>query len=109
MVTLGLRRVEESVAAKHPALPQYAACQSHAFAKGLGAFVAAAGSAASYAVTRAETQKCADFWVFLETGRALRERGLREATPRPPENLPSPEDGEPAAPPRRNQYGDVME
>uniref|UniRef100_A0A8C2TYB8 Transmembrane protein 141 n=1 Tax=Coturnix japonica TaxID=93934 RepID=A0A8C2TYB8_COTJA len=28
----------------------------------------AAGSLASYTVTRAETQKCSDFWIYLETG-----------------------------------------
>uniref|UniRef100_A0A8B9IAQ7 Transmembrane protein 141 n=2 Tax=Anser TaxID=8842 RepID=A0A8B9IAQ7_9AVES len=94
MVNLGLRRVEESVAAKHPALQQYAACQSHAFMKGIGTFLAgsgaafavqklvskklpyslqwnllvsvAAGSLASYMVTKAETQKCSDFWIYLE-------------------------------------------
>ncbi|KAM6316038.1 transmembrane protein 141 [Podargus strigoides] len=43
MVNLGLRRVEDSVAAKHPALQQYAACQSHAFMKGIGTFLAEAG------------------------------------------------------------------
>lgn len=66
MVHLGLRRVEDSVAAKHPvraepggagrggaggagtpvltvspqALQQYAACQAHAFMKGIGTFLA---------------------------------------------------------------------
>uniref|UniRef100_A0A8C6JJT6 Uncharacterized protein n=2 Tax=Melopsittacus undulatus TaxID=13146 RepID=A0A8C6JJT6_MELUD len=97
MVTLGLRRVEDEVAAKHPALQQYAACQSYAFLKGIGTFLAgsgaafavqklvnrkvpyslqwslllagAAGSLASYMVTRAETQKCSDFWMYLETGK----------------------------------------
>uniref|UniRef100_A0A8B9QV31 Transmembrane protein 141 n=2 Tax=Anas TaxID=8835 RepID=A0A8B9QV31_ANAPL len=94
MGNLGLQRVDESVAARHPALRQYAACQSHAFMKGIGAFVAgsgaafavqklvnkklpyalqynlllsvAAGSLASYMVTKAETQKCSDFWIYLE-------------------------------------------
>uniref|UniRef100_A0A8C3JWI0 Transmembrane protein 141 n=1 Tax=Calidris pygmaea TaxID=425635 RepID=A0A8C3JWI0_9CHAR len=94
MVNLGLRRVEDGVAAKHPALQQYAACQSHAFMKGIGAFLAGSGAAfavqklvnkklpyslqwslllaagtgslASYVVTRAETQKCSDFWIYLE-------------------------------------------
>ncbi|NXD15779.1 TM141 protein, partial [Nothocercus nigrocapillus] len=69
-----------------------------------------AGSVASYAVTRAETQKCTDFWVFLETGQSLRERALDDGISQPPENLPSPESGEtPAAPLRRNKYGDVVE
>ncbi|XP_074701984.1 transmembrane protein 141 isoform X4 [Strix aluco] len=129
MVTLGLRRVEDSVAAKHPALQQYAACQSHAFLKGIGTFLAgsgaafaaqklllrklphrpqwslllAAGSVASYVVTRAETQKCSDFWLYLETGQSPQELTTAE-------NLPSPEDRENVAPPvRRNKYGDVVE
>ncbi|NXT93789.1 TM141 protein, partial [Anhinga rufa] len=33
----------------------------------------AAGSLASYVVTRAETQKCSDFWIYLETGKSLQE------------------------------------
>ncbi|XP_038011945.1 transmembrane protein 141 isoform X2 [Motacilla alba alba] len=155
MVNLGVRRVEDDVAAKHPALQQYAACQSHAFMKGIGTFLAgtgrsshsgiplgrspraagtsrpcpvtpasvsagsgaafavqklarqklpyspqcslllaaAAGSLGSYVVTRAETQKCSNFWIYLET-----------------ENLPSAEDRDGAATlVRRNRYGDVME
>ncbi|XP_039575839.1 transmembrane protein 141 isoform X2 [Passer montanus] len=95
MVNLGVRRVEDDVAARHPALQQYAACQSHAFMKGIGTFLAgsgaafavqnmarqklpyslqwslllaaAAGSLGSYVVTRAETQKCSNFWIYLET------------------------------------------
>ncbi|XP_031986768.1 transmembrane protein 141 isoform X2 [Corvus hawaiiensis] len=158
MVNLGVRRVEDDVAAKHPALQQYAACQSHAFMKGIGTFLAgtgrsshlgiaravlgrspgaagtsrpcpvtsapvsagsgaafavqklarqklpyshqwslllaaAAGSLGSYVVTRAETQKCSNFWIYLET-----------------ENLPSAEDGDGAATSvRKNRYGDVVE
>ncbi|XP_074779532.1 transmembrane protein 141 [Athene noctua] len=138
MVTLGLRRVEDSVAAKHPALQQYAACQSHAFMKGIGTFLAgsgaafaaqklllrrlpyrpqwslllaaAAGSVASYAVTRAETQKCSDFWLYLETGKSPQELTSAGSVSRPTENLPSPEDRENTAlPVRRNKYGDVVE
>ncbi|TRZ12719.1 hypothetical protein HGM15179_014367 [Zosterops borbonicus] len=45
MVNLGVRRVEDDVAAKHPALQQYAACQSHAFMKGIGTFLAGSGAA----------------------------------------------------------------
>ncbi|XP_074701986.1 transmembrane protein 141 isoform X6 [Strix aluco] len=110
MVTLGLRRVEDSVAAKHPALQQYAACQSHAFLKGIGTFLAAAGSVASYVVTRAETQKCSDFWLYLETGQSPQELTTAGRVAQPTENLPSPEDRENVAPPvRRNKYGDVVE
>ncbi|KAM6399857.1 transmembrane protein 141 isoform 2-T2 [Rhynochetos jubatus] len=131
MVNLGLRRVEDSVAAKHPALQQYAACQSHAFMKGIGTFLAgsgatfavlklankkvlyslqwslllagAAGSLASYVVTRAETQKCSDFWIYLETGKTPQELAMTE-------NLACSEDRESSAPPaRRNKYGDIVE
>ncbi|KAM6110471.1 transmembrane protein 141 isoform 2-T2 [Pterocles gutturalis] len=136
MVNLGLRRVEESVAAKHPALQQYAACQSHAFMKGVGTFLAgsgaafavqklagrrlpyspqwslllAGGSIASYVVTRAETQKCSDFWIYLETGKSPQELAVAGGVSQPTENLPSPEDREDVAPPvRRNKYGDVVE
>nr|XP_026652170.1 transmembrane protein 141 isoform X3 [Zonotrichia albicollis] len=101
MVNLGVRRVEDDVAARHPALQQYAACQSHAFMKGIGTFLAgsgaafavqkmarqklpyslqwslllaaAAGSLGSYVVTRAETQKCSNFWIYLETGKSPQE------------------------------------
>ncbi|XP_048208928.1 transmembrane protein 141 [Perognathus longimembris pacificus] len=96
MVTLGLSRVDDAVAAKHPGLGEYAACQSGAFVKGVFALVsgtgaalglqmfiqrrfpyplrwsllaaAVAGSVASYGVTRVETQKCSNLWLFLETG-----------------------------------------
>ncbi|XP_075026267.1 transmembrane protein 141 isoform X1 [Calonectris borealis] len=182
MVNLGLRRVEDSVAAKHPALQQYAACQSHAFMKGIGTFLAgtawpgsprcppappgrspglraagraaragpwpvtaprprvsagsgaafavqklvnkklpyslqwslllagATGSLASYVVTRAETQKCSDFWIYLETGKSPQELAMAGRVSQPAENLPSPEDRESAAlPARRNKYGDLVE
>ncbi|KAM9176375.1 transmembrane protein 141 isoform 2-T2 [Mergus octosetaceus] len=137
MGNLGLRRVDESVAAKHPALRQYAACQSHAFVKGIGAFLAgsgaafavqkvvnkklpyalqynlllsvAAGSLASYMVTKAETQKCSDFWIYLETGKSPQEHTMADGLSQPTESL-SPEDAERAAPPvRRNKYGDIVE
>ncbi|XP_027752748.1 transmembrane protein 141 isoform X2 [Empidonax traillii] len=138
MVNLGLRRVEDDVAAKHPALQQYAACQSHAFMKGIGTFLAgsgaaftvqklarqklpyssqwslllaaAAGSLASYVVTRAETQKCSDFWIYLETGKSPQELGVTGGVSQPSENLLSTEDRDSATlPVRRNRYGDVVE
>ncbi|XP_004714551.2 transmembrane protein 141 isoform X1 [Echinops telfairi] len=96
MVTLGLSRVDDAVAAKHPGLGEYAACQSNAFLKGILTFVTGTGAAlglqmllhrkrpyplqwsvlvamvsgslASYGVTRVETQKCNNLWLFLETG-----------------------------------------
>ncbi|XP_057266583.1 transmembrane protein 141 isoform X2 [Pezoporus wallicus] len=135
MVTLGVRRVEDEVAAKHPALQQYAACQSHAFLKGIGTFLAgsgavfavqklvtrkvpyslqwslllAGGSLASYVVTRAETQKCSDFWIYLETGKFPQELAMAGRVSQPAD-LPSPEDRGSAAPlVRKNKYGDVVE
>ncbi|NXJ95654.1 TM141 protein, partial [Corythaixoides concolor] len=71
---------------------------------------AATGSLASYVVTRAETQKCSDFWIYLETGRSPQELATAGGVSQPTENPPSPEDGDSAAPPvRRNKYGDVVE
>nr|XP_017519953.2 transmembrane protein 141 isoform X2 [Manis javanica] len=97
MVNLGLSRVDDTVAAKHPGLEEYAACQSFAFTKGIVTFVTGtsgtfglqmfirrkfpyslqwnvlvavvAGSMASYWVTRVESQKCSNLWLFLETGK----------------------------------------
>ncbi|XP_075435233.1 transmembrane protein 141 isoform X2 [Ascaphus truei] len=45
MVNLGLSRVDDVVAAKHPGLPEYARCQSHAFMKGMGTFITGTGAA----------------------------------------------------------------
>ncbi|NWS59863.1 TM141 protein, partial [Chunga burmeisteri] len=70
----------------------------------------ATGSLASYVVTSAETQKCSDFWIYLETGKSPQELAMAGRASQPTENLPSPEDSESAAPPvRRNKYGDVVE
>lgn len=97
MVNIGLSRVDDAVAAKHPGLQTYAACQSHAFMKGTGTFILGAvgliaaqkalqrklpyalqwnllisvvlSSVGSYSVTRWETQKCSDLWMLLETGK----------------------------------------
>ncbi|XP_010133171.1 PREDICTED: transmembrane protein 141, partial [Buceros rhinoceros silvestris] len=67
-------------------------------------------SLASYLVTRAETQKCSDFWIYLETGKSPQELATADRVSQPAENLPSPEDRERAAAPvRRNKYGDVVE
>ncbi|NXN41865.1 TM141 protein, partial [Rhinoptilus africanus] len=70
----------------------------------------ATGSLASYVVTRAETQKCSDFWIYLETGKSPQELAMAGRVSQPAENLPSPEDGESMAQPvRRNKYGDIVE
>ncbi|NXG43451.1 TM141 protein, partial [Psilopogon haemacephalus] len=70
----------------------------------------ATGSLASYVVTRAETQKCSDFWLYLETGKSPQELAEAGGSSRPTGSLPSPEDrGSAAVPVRRNEYGDVIE
>ncbi|KAM5298573.1 transmembrane protein 141 [Ctenodactylus gundi] len=103
MVNLGLSRVDDAVAARHPGLGEYAACQSSAFMKGVFTFVTGtggtfglqmvlqrrfpypmqwsllvavvAGSVASYGVTRVESQKCSNLWLFLETGKLPKDMG----------------------------------
>ncbi|XP_075690252.1 transmembrane protein 141 isoform X2 [Rhinoderma darwinii] len=45
MVNLGLSRVDDNVAAKHPGLQRYAACQSQAFMKGVLTFITGTGAA----------------------------------------------------------------
>ncbi|KAJ0013083.1 hypothetical protein NQD34_017417 [Periophthalmus magnuspinnatus] len=123
MVNLGITRVDDAVAAKHPGLQTYAACQSHAFMKGTGTFILGAtglfaaqkalktklplqwnllisivlSSVASYTVTRWETQKCSDLWLLLETGKV---------PDRSPSQVTKPED---PAPSGNTKYGDVME
>ncbi|XP_063067374.1 transmembrane protein 141 [Engraulis encrasicolus] len=127
MVNIGMTKVDDAVAAKHPGLQRYAACQSHAFMKGVGTFIVGTGtlfflqrvvqkrlpyplqwnllvsivssSLGSYAVTRWETKKCTDLWVYLETG-SYPDRTVPEEEP------PAP--AEPAGP-KKTVYGDVME
>ncbi|XP_068106016.1 transmembrane protein 141 [Hyperolius riggenbachi] len=94
MVNLGISRVDDEVAARHPGLAQYASCQSKAFIKGVATFVTGtgillliqdvlkrrlpypkkwnillsvvAGSVTSYIITKHETEKCARLWSYLE-------------------------------------------
>ncbi|NWI43484.1 TM141 protein, partial [Picathartes gymnocephalus] len=71
---------------------------------------AAAGSLGSYVVTRAETQKCSNFWIYLETGKSPQELTVAGRVSQPAENLPSAEDRDSAATlVRRNKYSDVVE
>ncbi|XP_042333684.1 transmembrane protein 141 [Sceloporus undulatus] len=131
MVNVGISRVEEGVAARHPGLQEYTACQSYAFMKGMGAFVTGSGvafilqklnrkmpyplhwnilvsfvlgSVASYAVTQRETQKCSDLWIFLETDYQRPPNASKEGV------LPSsnPKDTAEAGV-KKNRYGDVVE
>ncbi|XP_051022266.1 transmembrane protein 141 [Acomys russatus] len=113
MVNLGLSRVDDTVAAKHPGLEEYAVCQSNAFMKGVFTLVTGAGatffclqmfikrrfpypvqwsflvsavvgSVASYRVTRMESQKCSDLWLFLETGQLPKDVRTGEKSPLTP-------------------------
>ncbi|XP_065428365.1 transmembrane protein 141 isoform X1 [Chrysemys picta bellii] len=61
-----------------------------------------AGSVASYTVTRVETRKCSNLWIYLETGQSP--QGVAK------ENLHSPDPTENAETRvRGNKYGDNME
>lgn len=128
MVNLGLTKVDDAVAAKHPGLASYAACQSHAFMKGTGTFIIGAASLfaiqkvlqrklpyplqwnllvsivgsslGSYAVTRWETQKCSDLWLLLETGKV---------PDRSPPQVSKPEVPKEPKESGKTKYGDVME
>ncbi|XP_066569395.1 transmembrane protein 141 isoform X2 [Amia ocellicauda] len=127
MVNIGLSRVDDALAVKHPGLQQYTACQSHAFMKGTGTFLlgtsavfavqralhrrlpfpphwnlllsVVVGSVCSYTVTRWETQRCSDLWLYLETGQLAEGRG-EEPLPA----APSVEAG-----PKTTRYGDAMD
>lgn len=43
----------------------------------------AAGSLGSYVVTRAETQKCSNFWIYLETGKSPQELAVTGGVSQP--------------------------
>ncbi|XP_033007978.1 transmembrane protein 141 [Lacerta agilis] len=130
MVNVGLSRVDEAVAAKHPGLQEYTACQSYAFMKGMGTFITVsgmafalqkfirkihyplqwnillsfvAGSVASYTVTRWETQRCSDLWIFLESKQPSVPDVAKEKVP----HLDPQKETEASA--KRNKYGDVMD
>uniref|UniRef100_A0A8D0GQB1 Transmembrane protein 141 n=1 Tax=Sphenodon punctatus TaxID=8508 RepID=A0A8D0GQB1_SPHPU len=130
MVYVGLSRVDDAVAAKHPGLQEYTACQSYAFMKGTGSFITgigaafflqkminkklpyplqwsillslAAGSVTSYAVTRVESQKCADLWIYLETGQSPQELAREKAPDLDPKDAT-------VTGAKRNKYGDVLD
>ncbi|NWV37360.1 TM141 protein, partial [Grantiella picta] len=71
---------------------------------------AAAGSLGSYVVTRAETQKCSNFWIYLETGKSPQELAMTGGMSQTAGNLPSVEDRDSTATlVRRNRFGDVVE
>ncbi|XP_073696125.1 transmembrane protein 141 [Garra rufa] len=108
-------------------LQQYAACQSYAFMKGTASFILGtaglffaqrvlqkripyplqwnilvsivSSSVFSYSVTRWETMKCSDLWLFLETGNVPDRNSSKE-----PLQIPAT-----PANPKVTQYGDAME
>lgn len=125
-----LEHVDEAVAAKQPGLQEYTACQSYAFMKGIGTFITGTGvafalqklnrklsyplqwhllvslvvgSVASYAVTRWETQRCSDLWLFLESKPTLQDAAKEQAP-----GLLDPK-AKAEAGVKRNKYGDVVE
>ncbi|KYO23120.1 transmembrane protein 141 isoform B [Alligator mississippiensis] len=94
MVNVGLSRVDDAVAAKHPALPEYVACQSRAFVKGMSALVAGTG------VVLVLQNMISKRWPY-----ALQWKMLLSV-----EKLPSPEPTEDAeSRVKRNKYGDEVE
>ncbi|KAM9841798.1 transmembrane protein 141 [Aulostomus maculatus] len=128
MVNIGLSRVDDAVAAKHPGLQSYAACQSRAFMAGTGTFIlGTAGlftiqkvlqkklpyplqwnlfisilvsSVSSYTVTRWETQKCSDLWLLLETGK------VPDRSPQTPPEVHTEDEAKDTG---KTKYGDVMQ
>ncbi|XP_055056995.1 transmembrane protein 141 [Misgurnus anguillicaudatus] len=129
MVNLGLSKVDDAIVAKHPGLQQYAACQSYAFMKGTASFLlgttglffvqralqkrisyplqwnvlvsVVASSLFSYSVTRWETKKCSDLWLFIETGNVPDRSSLKKEEETSTRTSP--------AKPKVTQYGDVIE
>ncbi|XP_031807855.1 transmembrane protein 141 isoform X4 [Sarcophilus harrisii] len=73
-------------------------CPSPVPAGGVHSASLVAGSVGSYAVTRVETQKCSDLWLFLETGQLPPDRSPEQAS----QGCSDPEQ-------KKNQYGDVLE
>ncbi|XP_072285937.1 transmembrane protein 141 [Pyxicephalus adspersus] len=128
MVNLGLSRVDDELAAKHPGITSYASCQSQAFMKGVVTFVTGtgiamliqsafnkrlpypmkwnillsvvAGSVASYTVTKRETEKCSRLWIYLEKGDQVQLHNTETRQTSETEQKYSK---------TRNKYGDVIE
>ncbi|XP_075041503.1 transmembrane protein 141 isoform X1 [Mixophyes fleayi] len=121
-------RLKEALVQKHPGLPGYTSCQSQAFMKGVVTFISGTGGAlliqtvlgkrlpyplqwkillsvvtgsvASYTVTKIETEKCANRWLYLETEQApqLHDKGVQQTS-----------DTETQSIIKRNKYGDKVE
>ncbi|XP_047554958.1 transmembrane protein 141 isoform X2 [Lutra lutra] len=92
MVNLGLSRVDVAVAAKHPGLGEYAACQSKAFVKGIFSFVAGAvrsPSSEAGSLTAAVGAQAVDRLADGDLGSGRHRRRLRPADVRP-EEVPVP-------------------
>nr|XP_031306814.1 coiled-coil domain-containing protein 183 isoform X3 [Camelus dromedarius] len=83
MVNLGLSRVDDAVANKHPGLGEYAACQSNAFMKGIFTFVT--GTGATFGLQLLVQRKCAypfqwNVLVAVEQCQALQIQAVKEKT-----------------------------
>nr|XP_013011270.1 coiled-coil domain-containing protein 183-like isoform X5 [Cavia porcellus] len=83
MVNLGLSRVDDAVAAKHPGLGEYAACQSSAFMKGVLTLVAGTGGTFGLQILIQRKFPYPMQWsllVAVEQCRALQIQGMKEKT-----------------------------
>ncbi|XP_078472145.1 transmembrane protein 141 [Lampetra fluviatilis] len=134
MVSIGLARVDDSVAGRHPGLQSYSACTSFALMKGTAVLVLGTpamvflqsllkkrlpygfqwniltsvlvSSVVSYSITRREVGKCGENWIRFEKGELPQD--LTDAVERPEGASPS-AGSEHETAPGRTKYGDVLE
>ncbi|XP_032829218.1 transmembrane protein 141 isoform X1 [Petromyzon marinus] len=134
MVNIGLARVDDSVAERHPGLQSYSACTSFALMKGTAVLVLGTtgmlflqsllkkrlpygfqwniltsvlvSSAVSYSITRREVGKCGENWIRFEKGELPQD--LTNAVGRPEGASPS-AGSEHETATGRTKYGDVLE
>ncbi|XP_032829219.1 transmembrane protein 141 isoform X2 [Petromyzon marinus] len=106
MVNIGLARVDDSVAERHPGLQSYSACTSFALMKGTAVLVLVVSSAVSYSITRREVGKCGENWIRFEKGELPQD--LTNAVGRPEGASPS-AGSEHETATGRTKYGDVLE
>ncbi|XP_061427769.1 transmembrane protein 141 isoform X2 [Lethenteron reissneri] len=134
MVSIGLARVDDSVAGRHPGLQSYSACTSFALMKGTAVLVLGTpamvflqsllkkrlpysfqwniltsvlvSSVVSYSITRREVGKCGENWIRFEKGELPQD--LTDAVEQPEGASPS-AGSEHETAPGRTKYGDVLE
>ncbi|KAL6036707.1 hypothetical protein STEG23_001076 [Scotinomys teguina] len=83
MVNLGLSRVDDAVAAKHPGLEEYAVCQSNAFMKGVFTLVTGIGATFGLQLFIKRKFPYPVQWSFLVSAEQCRElqiQGVKEKT-----------------------------